>query len=209
MDTIYVATQPASIGMTSKDYFEISFWFFNVIILSLTVYVIRKSPSDAVKIGRELNEVQLKDDAKRYLFLTLFSYRGSPVHRQFVDSLNRIDVVFFDVKPVLIAWHNYYDALHQKNVVNQEDNWRILRIELLSQMATSLGYGDLRQMNIEKHYYPEGHEFQNQSDWEFRFDQHQYYKSAKTLNELLVDLYSKGNPFSTPPNDNTIEPPKQ
>jgi hypothetical protein len=130
-DTLTLSTQTiqdiqnvsSTIGI--KDWFNIVFLFINAAILCATIYVIRKSPSDAVKIGRQLNDAQLKDNAKINLFFTLFSYRGSPVHRDFVDALNRIDIVFYDTPQVLAAWHKLFDSLHQTNLVNKEDTWRL------------------------------------------------------------------------------------
>lgn len=206
-DTIYVAAQTISGSgfNNSKDYFEILFWVINAVILGLTVYVIRKSPTDAVKIGRELNDTQQKDDAKRNLFFTLFSYRGSPVHQHFVDGLNRIDIVFFDTPKVTEAWHNYYDSLHREGLVDEGKIWRLLRIELLSQMAQSLGYGDLKQMNFEQHYYPKGHGYQDQEAWEFRFHHLEYLKTGKSAFESQIEWYESflKNQPPVPP-----EPPK-
>lgn len=197
-DTTYVSLQTIKeykdimSEVDVPDWFNIVFLFVNSFILIATIYVIRKSPTDAVKIGRKLNDAQSKDNAKINLFFTLFSYRGSPVHKNFVDALNRIDIVYYDVPEVLEVWHKYFESLHQKNVVNQEDTWRILRTDLLSKMSLSLGYKDLKQYDIEKHYYPEGHNNQLVSEWEFRNDQQEYYKAAKDLNRLLLDMYQKG-----------------
>ena len=193
--------QNATTAIGLKDWFNIIFLFVNAAILCATIYVIRKSPSDAVKIGRELNEAQIKDEAKVNLFFTLFSYRGSPVHRHFVDALNRIDIVFYDTPKVLSAWHKLFDSLHQTNLVNQEDTWRLLRTELLSEISLSLGYKDLKQYDIEKHYFPQGHENQQAQDWEFRYDQHEYYKISKDLHKLLFDFYTSGVLPPTPPTE--------
>lgn len=206
-DTLTLSTQTiqdiqnASSTVGIKDWFNIVFLFINAAILCATIYVIRKSPSDAVKIGRQLNDAQLKDNAKINLFFTLFSYRGSPVHRDFVDALNRIDIVFYDTPQVLAAWHKLFDSLHQTNLVNKEDTWRLLRTELLSQISISLGYRDLKQYDIEKHYFPEGHGHQQNQDWEFRHDQQEFYKASGALNKLLFDFYSNGGLPPTSPTE--------
>lgn len=207
IDTLTISAQTiqdiqnASSTVGAKDWFNIVFLFINAAILCATIYVIRKSPSDAVKIGRELNETQSKDNAKIELFFTLFSYRGSPVHRHFVDALNRIDIVFYDTPLVLAAWHKLFDSLNQTNLVNQEDTWRLLRTELLSQISVSLGYKDLKQYDIEKHYFPEGHGHQQNQDWQFRQDQQEYYKASKDLNQLLFGFYTNGGLPPTPPKE--------
>jgi hypothetical protein len=198
-DTVFIAQ-----SMGAKDYFEMLFWIINAAILALTVYVIRKSPKDAIKIGRELNEAQQKDNAKRELFFTLFSYKGDPVHQYFVDGLNRIDVVFDDVPKVVEAWHKYYDALCNTGLINKEEEWRRLRIELLSQMSINLGYQSMNHYNLEKHYTPEGHGFRIEKGWEFWQAQFDYYKSQRELADILIDIY-KNNPPVVPPNE---APPK-
>lgn len=195
-DTLALSTQTiidiqnASSNLDTKEYINIFFMLLNVVILLINIYVIRKSPTDAVKIGRQLNEAQLKDEAKVELFFTLFSYRGSPVHRHFVDALNRIDIVFYDTPSVLDAWHKLFESLNQTNIVNKEETWRLLRTELLSEISKSLGYKDLKQYNFEKHYFPEGHGYQENQELEFRIDQHEYYKSAKALNQFLLEKYN-------------------
>lgn len=173
---------------------ETVFLIINSVILLMSVYVIRKSPIDAVKIGRELNETKQKDDAKRNLFFTLFSYRGSPVHQYFVDALNRIDVVFADTPSVLVAWHKYYDSLQQKDLVDPEKTWRLLRVDLLSEISRDLGYKDLKNYDFEKHYYPQGHEQQYLDQMEFHKEQLAYYKNSnKMILKVIENMDSQEN----------------
>ena len=179
--------------MTTKDYFEIIFLGVNLLILLINVFVIRKSPIDAVKIGRKLNDQQNKDNAKRNLFLTLFSFRGIPVHPDFVNALNKIEIVFNDTPVVLEAWHKLYDSYNNTSLVDQETTWRLIRFELLSKISLSLGYTDLKQYDMEKNYFPQGHANQYISEFEFRNDQQAYYKSAGILNNFLINYYSNGS----------------
>lgn len=172
--------------MTTKDYFEISYWAISLLILTATVYYIYYAPIKAVKIGRQLNDEQNKDTAKRELFLTLFAYRGSPVHYEFVNSLNKIDIVFQDEPTVLVAWNKYYDALGQKNINNQEEVWNLLRVDLLSEMALSLGYNKLKQVDIMKNYYPIGHDNQSKEDWELRQAAKNFLKTGHELYGVLL-----------------------
>ena len=172
--------------MTTKDYLEIAYWTVSLLILTATVYYIYYAPIKAVKIGRQLNDEQNKDTVKRELFLTLFAYRGSPVHYEFVNSLNKIDIVFQDEHLVLNAWAKYYDSLGQKNITNQEEVWSILRVDLLSEMATSLGYKKLKQVDIMKNYYPVGHDNQNREDWELRQAAKRFLTTGHELYEVLL-----------------------
>lgn len=179
--------------ITAKDYFEIAFLFVNAFILCATVYAIRKSPADAIRIGRNLNIEQQKDNAKRNLFLTLFSLRGTPLHYDFVIGLNQIEIVFGGIPSVLNAWKELRTSLNSKEQSNSDYTWTLLRTNLLSSMAVSLGYSQILQTEMIQDYYPEGHDFQLRSDFEFRKDQHEYYKSATELNKLLLDL-NRQNP---------------
>ena len=172
-----------------------AFWFAltNLLVLCGTIFAIWYSPIKAVKVGRQLNDEQQKDDAKRYLFLALFNNRGKPVSQRFVDSLNTIDVVFYDTPTVLNAWHSHFDSLHQNDLVNKEEIWRLQRIELLAQMAKSLGYGDLKQIDIGKDYYPQGHGFRDEADFQFRYDQHEYYKNANQMTLMVIEQMKRNN----------------
>ncbi len=140
----------------TKDNFEIVYWLVTIGVLIVNIWVIAHSPINAVKVGRKLNDEQQKDNAKRSLFLTLFAYRGSPVHIDFVKALNQIDIVFHDTPTVLQAWQNYYTSVGIQNQVNEEKIWELLRVDLLSQMAQSLGYSAIKQTDMTKHYYPTG-----------------------------------------------------
>ncbi|MGB4775588.1 MAG: DUF6680 family protein [Daejeonella sp.] len=199
-DTIHVAQQSLqdfqnmSSSYSSKDCVFIIIAVVNIIILILSVYVVWKSPY-AVKIGRSLNNEQQKDNAKRNLFLTLFSLRGTPLHYDFVAGLNQIDIVFEDIPSVLNAWKDLRNSLNLKGQVNPDQNWTLLRTNLLSAMAVSLGYNKIQQTDMISDYYPEGHEFQLQTDLEFRRDRHEYYKSANVLNKLLLEHYSQNPPL--------------
>ncbi|HMG66462.1 MAG TPA: DUF6680 family protein [Chitinophagaceae bacterium] len=172
--------------MTNYQIFEIVYWIISSGILIATIYYIATAPIRAVRIGRELNDEQNKSEEKLDLFLTLFALRGSPIHFDFVNALNQIDVVFQDTPSVLVAWHNYYDALHQKNVVNQEEGWTLLRVELLSQMAISLGYGELKQVDIQKYYIPEGHQNQFLYDLDFKDAALKYFQRGSEAYDMMI-----------------------
>jgi hypothetical protein len=172
--------------LTTMNYFEMAYWFISLCILVATVYYIATGPLNAVKTGRQLNNDQQKDNAKRNLFLTLFALRGSPVHYDFVRGLNQIDVVFEDTPSVLDAWHTHYDSLQIKGQVNENQIWDLQRTNLLSAMAVSLGYNRIRQTDMLQNYYPEGHSNQFREDWELRFAAKEYLKKGGDLYEILI-----------------------
>lgn len=177
--------------MSNKDILEIVYWGISLLILGLNVYFIATSAVNAVRVGRELNTSQQKDNAKRNLFLTLFALRGSPVHYDFVRGLNQIDIVFEDCPKVLKAWHDYYDSLQIKEQANAQKNWELLRVTLLSEMAMSLGYSRISQTDMLKNYSPEGHSNQAFDDWEFRDAAKQYFQKGSLLYDVLIDNAKK------------------
>jgi hypothetical protein len=171
--------------MCVKDILEIIYWAISLGILCATVYYISHSPVNAVRIGRQLNNEQQQDNTKRNLFLTLFSYRGSPLNQHFVTGLNQIDIVFHDVPLVLTAWHNHLRDLNTKHS-NPIEAWERSRTELLSAMAVNLGYGQLNQVDIMLHYYPQGYDDQNKYDAANQQNWKNYLESTIEMNCLLI-----------------------
>jgi len=158
----------------------------NSLILIATIAAIYFSPIKAVKVGRQLTDEQQKDNAKRNLFLLLFSLRGTPVHFDFVKGLNQIDIVFEDNQTVLDAWHIHYDSLQIKGQVNQEQIWDLQRANLLSAMAVCLGYKRIKQTDMIRSYYPEGHQYLSQYDNDFRVAVLKYLKSGHEVFETAL-----------------------
>lgn len=173
--------------MTTFQILEIGYWLISLGVLIATVYYIATGPVNAVKVGRQLNNEQQKDNAKRNLFLTLFSLRGSPVHYDFVTGLNQIDVVFEDTPVVLDAWHNYLRDLNNKGLADAERIWEIRRIEILSRMAVSLGYGSLNQTDIMQHYYPQGHDNKQRSDYDLQESATKFFEQGKVVFDVMLD----------------------
>jgi hypothetical protein len=143
-----------------------------------------------VLVGRELNEEKQKDYAKRELFLQLFENKGQPISFQFVRNLNRIDVVYHDNHNVLNAWHQYFEALHQKGIANQEKTWELLRTQLLQEMSHILGYGELKPLVLGRHYQPEGHQLHDKDNYDFWLEQKKYYQNS---NQLILKVLSDLN----------------
>ena len=70
-----------------------------------------------------------------------------------VDALNLIDVVFQDDKKVRLAWKEYLDSLNPNSSHFKTSNAYLL--DLLSEMAISLGYKELKQTEIDRFYEPQ------------------------------------------------------
>lgn len=166
---------------------EVIYWFVSLGILFATVYYIATGPKNAVSVGRKLNNEQQKDNAKRNLFLRLFALRGSPVHYDFVRGLNEIDVVFEDSPAVLAAWHKLYDSLQIPNQANEEKIWSLLRTDLLSAMAVSLGYNKIRQTDMIREYYPTGHLNIEKDEQDLKDAAKYFFQTGFVVNQRLID----------------------
>ncbi len=92
--------------------------------------------------------------ARQQLFMTLMSERkGLSISTEVTKALNRIDVVFADRPKIKALWHKYYALLSQPPSEERNHTW----LEMLSAMATDLGYGTLSQTDLDKFYIPQGH----------------------------------------------------
>jgi hypothetical protein len=94
-----------------------------------------------------------RTDAKHALFMALMAERKASVSPQLAQALNKIDVVFADAPRVKATWHEYYDLLSGQPSEQRGHKW----LELLSLMATELGYRKLSQIELDKFYLPQGH----------------------------------------------------
>lgn len=104
-------------------------------------------------LGVQFQNRSSKRKAKLDLFLTLMAHRRkTPPNIDFVDSLNLIDVVFQDHKLVRAGWRAYYDSLNPASQHFQNQNDFLL--DLLSEMANTLNYKDLKQTELARFYSP-------------------------------------------------------
>lgn len=181
--------------MTTKDYFEIVYWVVSLLILAVTVYWIATSPVKAVEIGRNLDEEKNKNDSKKELFLTLFSLRGSPTNYEFVNRLNQIDIVFQDDDKVLDAWSKLFDSLGQKDIVNSFQTYELLRVNLLSEMAQSLGYKKLKQTDILKNYSPIAHSKDADEHFAHKKAEREFFETATQMHKIWIDSYWNQQPI--------------
>jgi hypothetical protein len=175
--------------INTKDMIEVGYWFVSLIILGFTVYWIKISPIKAVQTGRKLDDEQNKYNAKRDLFLTLFSLRGNPTHYDFVNGLNQIDIVFQDEEKVLVSWEKLYESLNNKNLANPLQTWDLLRTELLSEMAQSLGYQKLKQTSIQRNYSPQAHADQSDENWNHQQAAKTFFETGTQMHKIWIDQY--------------------
>ena len=106
-------------------------------------------------VGNKQMRKKEKLDAKRDLFFTLMKQRKtSYTIKERADALNLIDVVFQDDDKVREAWKNYLNSLNRNSADFSNSNAYLL--DLLSEMALTLGYKKLKQTEIDRFYEPQG-----------------------------------------------------
>jgi hypothetical protein len=122
----------------------------------VTIIALLLGPIGAVGISLWHQRRTQKHDAKERLFLLLMAHRRSnPPTFEWANSLNLIDVVFAHHVEVVAKWHELYDIVIREPV--NWTQWNHSYIELLSEMATVLGYRRLRQTDIDRFYAPQAH----------------------------------------------------
>ena len=123
--------------------------------MTAEIFAIFFGPIIAVCITLWWQNRKEKRDAKIRLFTTLMAQRKTtPPTYDWVQALNLIDVVFAKDERVVQLWHELY-ALFQNSQRTQTQDHKY--IELLSEMASVLGYRKLKQTDIDKFYYPQSY----------------------------------------------------
>lgn len=104
-------------------------------------------------LGIKFQDRKSKRDVRMNLFLTLMANRNSiPLSKEWVDSLNQIDIVFQSNEKVIRAWKDYYNSLQHSDInFNLANSYKL---DMLSEMANDLGYKNLKQTDIDKFYSP-------------------------------------------------------
>lgn len=121
-----------------------------------TIVAIVVGPVAAVLITLWHQDRAQKTQAKRQVFNVLMTNRRTfPPTREWVNALNLIDVIFAGDKAVLDLWHRLYEIVC--TVPLPEEQFRHTHLDLLQQMARSLGYSELKQTDIDKFYAPQIH----------------------------------------------------
>ena len=125
----------------------------NIVLSIVQVFSVAIIPIIVWYLGIKYQNRKSRKQAQLDLFLTLMANRQkNPISEAWVDALNSIDVVFQDNKEVRAAWKAYLDSLNQKSA--QFDNQNSYKLDLLSEMAESLGYKQLKQTEIDRFYNP-------------------------------------------------------
>ncbi|MCL2413257.1 MAG: hypothetical protein FWC98_03865, partial [Bacteroidales bacterium] len=106
------------------------------------------------------------------------------ISKDWTDALNQIDVVFQDNQKIRKAWREYFDSLNSKSP--HFDNTNSFLLDLLSEIANSLNYKNLKQTDIDRFYCPQAFENEEVSKEIL----------TKELIRVLARTKSVGVPFS-------------
>ncbi len=123
---------------------------------TMNIIAVILGPIVAVIITLWYQNRKEKRDTKHRAFLLLMAHRrSSPPDFALVEVLNTLDVVFQDTPKITQLWHEYYDLLSSPNPNFQVQEHKY--IDLVSEIASALGYSKLKQTDIDKFYRPQGH----------------------------------------------------
>lgn len=127
---------------------------------------------------------------KQELFLKLLANRKRfPITQQWVDALNQIDAVFQDNKKVRVAWASYFESLHENTPKNL--NTHTYLIELLSEIAKDLGYGNLTPSLLANFYSPIQFETNQHNQWELNQHLLRVLKNSASFSSEIVQPEAK------------------
>jgi alcohol dehydrogenase class IV len=120
------------------------------------------------------------------------AYRKSyPLSREWANALNLINVVSYDAPRVVAHWNELYALFHNHSVSPEQ---RIHKhLELLAEMAQSLGFPQLKQTDIDKYYIPEVHGLEVDLNTAC---QQEWYRVLKNTNHILVESVSRPTEIS-------------
>ena len=119
----------------------------------LTIFAIIIGPTIGVLITLWSNKRKEKHRQRMTLFLTLLAYRKTyPIPDEFINSLNMIDVVFHKNNKVINSWKLLFASYHVDPFIHEIASRKLL--DLLDEMAKSLGYLHIKQTDFDSFYSP-------------------------------------------------------
>ena len=124
----------------------------------MNIIAVITGPVIAVIITLVYQRHRLQQDIRHNLFLTLMTHRKAiPPSAALINALNILDVVFHKNPTVLKLWHEYFEILCQPNPTPPMHELQKKKyLDLLSEIARSLKYKNLRQTDIDIFYAPQG-----------------------------------------------------
>lgn len=150
------------------DNIVINYLFSKDILVVISTLI---APLVAIQATRYLDRKREIRSAQQHLFLTLMATRATPTHIRHVEALNSIDVIFSGKKnesDIRLAWKAYLDFLATRrwtpeNSENWESERKNFHIDLLSKIASYLGYEFDKTHLKNQVYYPE--RFNNEENY--------------------------------------------
>lgn len=169
----------------------------------VSVLAILLSPIFALEVQKRLDDWRDRRERKMKIFRTLMTTRATQLAPAHVEALNSIEVEFYakggPEKRVLDAWRLYVNHLNQITGTGDAlqrwvDKKSDLMVDLLYEMADSLGY-DIDKVTIQKNvYYPRGF-------WDIESEQHALRKAALAVfsGDKPISVATVGPVEVTPP----------
>jgi hypothetical protein len=117
-----------------------------------------RGPISASKMVIKNQERQLRDHQKMIVLSNLMQHRYDYSHDNFAGSLNLIDIVFYDSRPVREAWVKFHAAVNDQRLQTPEG--AKLRadklIDLIDAIADDMNMdGALSSSDFNRTYYPD------------------------------------------------------
>jgi hypothetical protein len=107
--------------------------------------------------------------------------KAIPIPQEWAQGLNLVDVVYANRPKVVAKYHALYTLPDSPPV--DPTKLQHSRMELLSEMAMSLGYKGLQQTDIDKFYLPQGHTDQAGRQLEIQTELLRVLKASKNMAE--------------------------
>jgi Family of unknown function (DUF6680) len=129
------------------------------------------SPLVAVLVSMWLQDRKERRQHQFQILGTLIATRAEPLSPEAVRALNVIDLVFHDKDSVRRLWREYFDMLNNQGLNNPQGFAQRSKknLELITEMAKSLGYGRaISHLDVDRVYYPVGAWAQTQKNQEIQ-----------------------------------------
>lgn len=149
-------------------------------------------PVAAICISLWYHKRKEKRQQKFNSFFALVSHRDTTfLSPTFVSQLNTIDIVFHDCPKILSAWKKYYERLNSLNHPRDVISLHHLKLDLLHDIATHLGYKEWRQTDIDKYYLPNAIADRQNLDAEVQKELLSYLKNGNEVYAALLRQYQQ------------------
>lgn len=164
------------------------FWTFqakdmvSIGILLLTAWAVYYGPIRAVKVARQEETKAMLLRQKSEIFASLMKTRRFQLDAEHVSALNLIQVYYGDTTTVILAYKAYIRLLSRREIPGVENAslWKERDdafIDLVFEIAKSLGYSQDKKEISELAYSPEG--WANDND------------TIRKLHSLLIEIFEQ------------------